>query len=95
MLTLRGEHFYLVAYWTVMSPPHARPAPELTWRARFASLRNVRPLLGMVWQTSPPLVLATAFLRLLRALMPLAMLWVSKLILDGVVAQIRNAHPEG
>ena len=42
----------------------------------------------MVWQTSPPLVLTTAFLRLLRALMPLAMLWVSKLILDGVVAYI-------
>jgi ATP-binding cassette, subfamily B, bacterial len=42
----------------------------------------------MVWQTSPPLVLTTAFLRLLRALMPLAMLWVSKLILDGVVVHI-------
>ena len=51
-------------------------------------MRNVRPLLAMVWETSPPLVLATAVLRLLRALLPLAMLWVSKLILDGVVARI-------
>jgi len=51
-------------------------------------MRNVRPLLAMVWETSPPLVLATTSLRLLRALLPLAILWVSKLILDGVVARI-------
>ena len=69
-----------------MHPP-VPPAQtrELTWRARLASLRNVRPLLGMVWQTSPPLVVTSVILRLLRGLLPLAMLWVSKLILDGVV----------
>jgi ATP-binding cassette subfamily B protein len=70
--------------------PHVapRPARELSWRARLASLRNVRPLLAMVWETSPPLVVATAFLRLIRALLPAGMLWVSKLILDAVVARI-------
>jgi ATP-binding cassette, subfamily B, bacterial len=60
----------------------------MTWRARFAAMRNVRPLLAMVWETSPPLVLATTILRLFRALLPLAMLWVSKLILDAVVGRI-------
>jgi ATP-binding cassette, subfamily B, bacterial len=40
----------------------------------------------MVWETSPPLVLATMVLRLCRAVLPLAMLWVPKLILDAVVA---------
>jgi ATP-binding cassette, subfamily B, bacterial len=60
----------------------------MTWRARFAAMRNVRPLLGMVWETSPPLVLSTTVLRLFRALLPLAMLWVSKLILDAVVGRI-------
>src|SRR5674476_32419 len=68
------------------SPP--RPAPELSWRDRMASLRNVRPLLRMVWETSPPLVVASGLFRLFRALLPLAMLWVSKLIIDGVVAWI-------
>jgi ATP-binding cassette subfamily B protein len=70
--------------------PHLPPPPaqELSWRARFAALRNVRPLLAMVWETSPPLVLTTAFLRLIRALLPAGMLWVSKLILDAVVARI-------
>src|SRR5205809_336474 len=67
--------------------PH-RPATELSWRSRLASLRYIRPLLGMVWETSPPLMIATAVLRLFRALLPLAMLWVSKLSLDLVVGRI-------
>ena len=72
-----------------MHPPVPKSAPEkLSWRDRLASLRNVRPLLGMVWETSPALVMASIVLRLFRALMPLAMLWVSKLILDAVVGWI-------
>src|SRR5579862_3274049 len=72
--------------------PHVplRANQELSWRTRLGSLRNVRPLLVMVWETSPPLVLATAFLRLIRALLPAATLWVSKLILDAVVARITH-----
>jgi ATP-binding cassette subfamily B protein len=74
-----------------MHPPVPRkPDGEATWRTRLASLRNIRPLLGMVWDTSPSLVAATTALRLVRALLPLAMLWVSKLILDGVVAWIKR-----
>jgi ATP-binding cassette, subfamily B, bacterial len=63
---------------------------EITWQARFASLRYVRPLLKLVWETSPPLVLTSVLLRLTRALLPLAMLWVPKLIIDGVVARVKD-----
>jgi ATP-binding cassette subfamily B protein len=58
---------------------------DMTWRARLASLRYVRPLLTLVWETNPPLVVAGVALRTVRALMPLAMLWVPKLIIDAVV----------
>ena len=99
MLTPRGEHFYFQTkchgYNKLMHPPMPSVRGEaLSWRERLASLRYVRPLLGMVWETSPPLVLGTTILRLIRALLPLAMLWVSKLILDGVVARItrRSGH---
>jgi ATP-binding cassette, subfamily B, bacterial len=81
-----------------MHPPIPRkPEADATWRTRLASLRNIRPLLRMVWDTSPPLVSITSALRLVRALLPLAMLWVSKLILDGVVAWIRrgSGHAAG
>jgi ATP-binding cassette subfamily B protein len=76
-----------------MHPPIPRkPDGDATWRTRLASLRNIRPLLGMVWDTSPPLVAVTTALRLVRAMLPLAMLWVSKLILDGVVAWIKRGN---
>jgi ATP-binding cassette subfamily B protein len=72
----------------MQEPKPLRPSQELSWRARLASLRNIRPLLRMVWETSPPLVVGSTVFRLFRALLPLAMLWVSKLIIDGVVAWI-------
>jgi ATP-binding cassette, subfamily B, bacterial len=71
-----------------MHPTQARRESPATWRDRLASLGNIRPLVGMVWETSPPLVVVSAALRLLRALLPLAMLWVAKLILDALVARI-------
>ena len=49
-------------------------------------------LLRLVWETSPPLASASVLLRLLRGFMPLALLWVPKLILDEVVARL--AHPD-
>src|SRR5262245_47593691 len=74
-----------------MSRRHSKSSEEeFSWQERLSSLRYVRPLLRMVWETSPPLVLATTALRLIRALLPLAMLWVSKLILDAVVAWISH-----
>ncbi|MGA2136874.1 MAG: ABC transporter ATP-binding protein [Bryobacteraceae bacterium] len=79
-----------------MHPPiPRRPEADATWRTRLASLRNIKPLLGMVWETSPPLVAVTSLLRLVRALLPLAMLWISKLILDGVVAWIKRGNGNG
>ncbi len=66
------------------------PAEEMTWHARMASLRYVRPLLRLVWETSPPLVLGSICLRLLRALLPLAMLWLPKLIIDAVVQWVSH-----
>jgi ATP-binding cassette subfamily B protein len=76
-----------------MHPPIPRkPEGDATWRTRLASLRNIRPLLGMVWDTSPALVSITTALRLIRALLPLAMLWVSKLILDSVVGWIKRGN---
>ena len=43
-----------------------------------------------MWETSPPLVLTTAVLRLIRAVLPLASLWVPKLIIDAVIAFVTH-----
>jgi ATP-binding cassette subfamily B protein len=79
-----------------MRPRGVRPVPtkssELpqTWRERLHALRNVPPLLGMVWHTSPALSIWTILLRCISALFPLATLWVSKLIIDLVVRSLRH-----
>jgi ATP-binding cassette subfamily B protein len=73
-----------------MHPPAvSRPEKDTNWRTRLAALRNIGPLLRLVWETSPWLLCASLVLRLVRALLPVAMLWVSKLILDAVVDWIR------
>lgn len=66
-----------------------------TFAARWAALKNIPPFLAMVWKASRTLTLAMIILRLLRALMPVAMLWVGKLIIDQVVGlSSLPGHPE-
>src|SRR5262245_54142572 len=65
--------------------PHGEPPPERTWRERLKSLENVRPLLRMIWETSPFLTVVSVVCRLFRAVLPVATLYVGKLIIDAVV----------
>jgi ATP-binding cassette, subfamily B, bacterial len=44
----------------------------------------------MVWDTSPGLTLATVILRLVSSVIPVAQVWVGKLIIDQVVQSIRG-----
>ena len=63
----------------------AGPEPT-SLREKLAAFRRVPPFLKLVWQTQPWLTLAMAALRLARAFVPVAVLWVGKLIIDVVVA---------
>src|SRR5689334_20636239 len=66
--------------------PMGNGRPErLTWRERFAAMRYVPALLTLVWQTDRLLTLATAVLRIVRAFVPVATLWIGKLIIDEVI----------
>ncbi|WP_411836662.1 ABC transporter ATP-binding protein [Paracoccus sp. ME4] len=73
-------------------PPDAPASPD--YAARWAALKNIPPFLVMVWRASPALTLAMVALRLMRALMPVAMLWVGKLIIDQVVALSAAGGPD-
>ena len=74
-----------------MRPAPAKPSEKpQTWRERLEALRNVPPLLRMVWETSRLLTVSTLLLRCISAVFPLATLWVSKLIVDLVVRAIRH-----
>ena len=62
-------------------------------RERFGGLRNVPPFLRLVWQTSPSMMLGQSVLRFVRALLPVATLYVGKLIIDEVVLLTKTPHP--
>jgi len=57
-----------------------------TWRERVAALRYVPPLIRMVWQTHRGFTATMIVLRFVHAFVPIASLWVGKLIIDEVVA---------
>jgi ATP-binding cassette, subfamily B, bacterial len=68
--------------------PRDKPAPAPTWRERAKALRYVPALVKMVWSTHRGYTTAMITLRFVRALVPIAMLWVGKLIIDVVVASL-------
>ncbi|OLC08057.1 MAG: ABC transporter ATP-binding protein [Gemmatimonadetes bacterium 13_1_40CM_70_11] len=63
----------------------------MTWSQRLEALKHVPPLLRLVFQTHRGYTMAILVLRVIRSFVPLAVLWVGKLIIDGVVAAM-GAH---
>src|SRR5690349_6914228 len=59
-------------------------------RERLAALSYLPALLGLVWQTHAGYTVAMVALRLVRAFVPVATLWVAKLIIDQVVLITRT-----
>jgi ATP-binding cassette subfamily B protein len=61
---------------------NAKPGPR--WRERLQALKNIPPVLRMVWEAAPRVIVASLTLRVITALLPLAVLKVTQLIIDGV-----------
>jgi ATP-binding cassette, subfamily B, bacterial len=80
-------------------PPGPRtkgePPPVRSFRERLGALRNLPPFLKLVWQTSPGLAVTDVVLRLVRALLPVATLYLGKLIIDEVVKLGGASAPPG
>ena len=67
-----------------------KPAePRPGWRERLEAVRHVPRLLRLVWTSEPRYVVAILLLRIARSFIPLAVLWIGKLIVDDVVHAVR------
>ncbi len=75
-----------------MPPP--LPQAQLNFRERFGAMRNVPPFLREIWGTSKPLTTAAIGLRLIRAFLPVATLYVGKLIIDEAIRLIGIDVPD-
>jgi ATP-binding cassette subfamily B protein len=72
-------------------PKHSISADTLTLKERLSALTNLPAFLKLVWQTNAGLTLGSAALRLIRSALPLAMLYVGKLIIDEVLIISKGA----
>jgi ATP-binding cassette, subfamily B, bacterial len=61
------------------------------WQERISALRNVPAVLKCVWDSGPAVVIFGLVARLFSALLPVVLLWITKLIIDGIV-RIKSAH---
>jgi ATP-binding cassette, subfamily B, bacterial len=61
------------------------------WQERLSALRNTPPVLKIVWQSGPGVVIFGLVARVFASLLPLALLWIPKLIVDAIVhARVAN-----
>ena len=62
-------------------------------RQGLGALRYAPALFRQVWRTSRTLTVATVGVRAVRAILPVLILYVAKLIIDEVVLQTRSPSP--
>jgi len=71
---------------SLLAGPDGKPP---TWGERLQALKYVPPLLKFVYETHRGYTVAILVLRVVRSFIPLAVLWIGKLIIDGVIAAVR------
>jgi ATP-binding cassette subfamily B protein len=61
------------------------------WRERVSALRNVPAVLRIVWESGRAVVVLGIAFRLVVSVLPLGLLWITKLIIDLLVTS-HNTH---
>ena len=63
------------------------------WRDRLSALRNVPTVLKFVWESGRAVVILGLVSRIVASLLPPALFWVSKLIIDAIVRIVTTHQP--
>jgi len=63
------------------------------WQERLAALRQVPPVLRIVWDSGPVVVSLGIAIRVVVSLLPIALLAVSKFIIDAIVNVVAHHQP--
>src|SRR5436189_5595928 len=62
-----------------------------SWRERLSALRNVPPVLKIVWDSGPGVVTFGIVARIIAALLPVALGYIPKLIID-ILERVLHEH---
>jgi ATP-binding cassette, subfamily B, bacterial len=63
------------------------------WQERISALRNVPAVLKIVWDSGPGVVIFGLVSRLFSALLPVGLLWITKLIIDSINTAVHSHQP--
>jgi ATP-binding cassette subfamily B protein len=63
------------------------------WQERISALRNVPAVLKIVWDSGPGVVVFGLVSRVFASLMPVGLLWITRLIIDGINTALHTHHP--
>jgi ATP-binding cassette subfamily B protein len=63
------------------------------WHERLSALGNVPAVLKIVWDSGPGVVVFGLVSRLFSSLLPVALLWITKLIIDGIYQALSTHQP--
>ncbi len=74
-----------------MSQESQDPTPR--WRERVAALKNTPPVLKLVWEAAPKVIISSVTFRVLTALIPLAVLAVTRLIINSIEGYRNHGIP--
>ena len=67
---------------------------DISFKQRLSALKNLPEFFKLVWKSSPGKTLSSFVLRIIRSAMPVALLYVGKLIIDQVVL-LHDHRPAG
>ena len=91
-----AKHYAMGGRTAPATSEDASPANRRSWRERLGAMRDLPPFLKLVWRTSPAPTISQALLRILRAPLPMATLYVGKLTFDEPTAAVEasGTHAE-
>ena len=64
-----------------------------SWRDRLSALRNVPPVLKIVWRSGPGVVTYGLVARVFASLLPVALIWITSRIIGGIVHSLTSHQP--
>src|ERR1700677_2559585 len=63
------------------------------WQERISALRNVPAVLKIVWDSGRGVVIFGLVSRVFASFLPVALLWVTKIIIDSINSAVNGHHP--
>lgn len=63
------------------------------WQERLQALKNVPPVLRIVWDSGPYVVVLGMLFRIVVAVIPVSTFWVTRLIIDNINAIVQHKSP--